>query len=514
MPDMPKWPLIGSFGSNPRPFAPLNPIVRDPAQIFADALAAFNRGDHQRALTLCLQIRASDPQYFDACRVQATLYDAFCNGPAAVTAYARLIALRPDNAEVYSNGCRRLAGLSDDQSAIGICRRALILRPDFAPAHSNLSSLLSDYAFYDQALGHALTALCLKPDLPDAWYNLGVILQKCDTYHSALRAYRHAGLINVNDADALYNAGLLYLLLGDLALGFWLYEWRWFASGRQGHAHTQPLWNGDALTGKTILLHGEQGMGDIVQFLRYVPFVKSLGAQIILEIAAPLIPLVQDQVQADVIVAPGGIKPLIDIQCPLMSLPRVFGTTLTTIPTPIPYLRADTKSQERHRIIKQPGTQVTIGLCWSGNPAYLNDKMRSVPLETMIPLFTQSGFEFHVLQKDLRDGDQVILDRLNNVHVHTLADFSDTAALIAQMDMVISVDTVTAHLSGAMGCPTWVLLPSFPDWRWLLGRDDSPWYPTIRLFRRAKDDDWPDVIARVRDELVLWHSSQRKTGGP
>ena len=506
-----QWPLIGSFNLNQRPFTAFPQVTRNPAQIFADALTAFNRGDHQRALTLAQEIRPADDQYFDACRIQAVILNAKGDHYEAGRIYARLIALRPDFAEAYSNGCRRLAATADHRRSILICRRALVLRPDFGDGYNNLASLYIDDDRKDEALDYVVAAICLKPELPDALYNLGVLLQRLEYYRPALKAYHHAGLIHVNDADALYNAGLLHLLLSELPLGFWLYEWRWFASGRHGHAHPEPLWNGQALAGKTLLLHGEQGMGDIVQFLRYVPWVKSLGAHIVLEIAAPLIPLVQGQVPADLIIAPGGIKPALDFQCPLMSLPRVFGTHLTNIPAPIPYLRADPQRLEIRRIAKHPDISLVAGLCWSGNPAYLNDARRSVPLAKLIPLLGMPGIEFHVLQKDLRDGDQAILDEFKNVHVHPLADFSDTAALIAQMDVVISVDTVTAHLAGAMGRPTWVLLPHFPDWRWLLDRDDSPWYPTIRLFRRPKDKDWADVIANVLGELSQF---QKQTGEP
>jgi Tfp pilus assembly protein PilF len=507
----PQWPLIGQFDPKQRPFSPMS---RNPAQIFADALSAMNRGDRARALELCRLIRANEPQYFDACRIQAMIYNSAGEKQAACDMYARLIALCPDFPETYSNGCRRLADAGDYRTSMRVCARALVLRPDFGDGFNNLASLYIDHHHNHEAIGYVVAAICLKPELSDAWYNLGVLLQRLEDYHPALKTYRYAGLINVNDADALCNAGLLYLLLGELNLGFWLYEWRWFSSGRQGHAHTEPLWNGEALAGKTILLHGEQGMGDIVQFLRYLPWVKSLGGQIVLEIAGPLIPLVKGQVPADIIIAPGGTTPAVDLQCPLMSLPRVFGTNLGNIPASIPYLRADPARLESRKITKRPDTELVVGLCWSGNPAYLNDAMRSIPLEKLVPLLVTPAIDFHVLQKDLRAGDHVILDRFKNVHVHALADFSDTAALIAQMDVVISVDTVTAHLAGAMGCPTWVLLPSFPDWRWLLARDDSPWYPAIRLFRRRKDTDWSDLIPSLLGELLALQAAKKQTGEP
>jgi hypothetical protein len=268
----------------------------------------------------------------------------------------------------------------------------------------------------------------------------------------------------------------------------------------------QPLWRGEeSLEGKTILLHAEQGFGDAIQFVRYVPFLAAKGAQVVLEAPPPLTALFSRIAGAAQVLARGEALPAFDWHCPLMSLPLALKTRLETIPAAVPYLSA---SEERVASWKQRLPEAgarRIGVAWAGNRNFKGDQTRSIGLARFSPLLSVNGIEFLSLQKDLRDGDREILR--DNSHVRhvgdAMEDFSDTAAILSSVDLVISSDTSVAHLAGALGKPVWVLLQYVPDWRWLLERGDSPWYPTARLFRQPKIDDWESVIRQVKDRLSL-----------
>ena len=265
----------------------------------------------------------------------------------------------------------------------------------------------------------------------------------------------------------------------------------------------KPLWLGEyPLARKTILVHAEQGLGDTIQFARYVPQLARTGAKVVLEVPKELVALLSRLEGVASVVARGDALPAYDVHCPAGSLPLALRTDVATIPANVPYLAADearmAKWRERIGVLPSP----RIAVAWSGSADHANDRNRSITLERLAPIFAGTGSIISI-QRELRSGDADALARLGNVtHVgDALADFDDTAAVMALADLVISVDTSVVHLAGAMGRPVWVLLPFQPDWRWLLGREDSPWYPTVRLFRQPRPGDWDSVIARVRDEL-------------
>jgi hypothetical protein len=293
------------------------------------------------------------------------------------------------------------------------------------------------------------------------------------------------------------------LLRGEFAAGWALYEWRWKSQVLKQDAArrpSEPLWLGDApVAGKTILVHPEQGFGDFIQFCRYVPQLEAMGARVILEVHAALMPVVATLATTATLVTKGrDALPPFDLHCPVLSLPHAFATTPETVPSTVPYLAADAEkiaaweSRLGEKIVPR------IGLAWSGSPTHTNDHARSIPLALLEPLLALP-IEFHSLQKEFRAADQAVLQGLAMLHTHAaqLADFSDTAALVATLDLVITVDTSVAHLAGAMGRPVWLLLPQIPDYRWMLERSDTPWYPTMRLFRQHKRGDWAGVIAEV-----------------
>ncbi len=266
----------------------------------------------------------------------------------------------------------------------------------------------------------------------------------------------------------------------------------------------QPQWRGEDIAGKTILLHAEQGFGDTIQFVRYAPLVAAKGASVILEAPDSLMPLLDGFNGVTTMIAHGQALPPFDLHCPLMSLPLAFGTTLATIPENGPYLRAPAERLEKWRTRLGALSGKRVGLVWSGKPAHKNDRNRSIALSRLAPLLAVAGVNFVSLQQDYRDADRaelanypqlVRLDR-------ELADFADTAAAVAALDLVITVDTAVAHLAGAMGKPVWILLSHVLDWRWLLERSDSPWYPSARLYRQAAIGDWDGVIARLAQDLA------------
>jgi hypothetical protein len=303
------------------------------------------------------------------------------------------------------------------------------------------------------------------------------------------------------------NAAALRLLTGDFDRGWVHYEWRWrkksvIAANRN---FTQPMWYGEPIAGKKILIHSEQGLGDTIQFCRYVPLVAARGAQVIFEVQKTLQTIMAPLAGPGQVIAKGSPLPAIDLHCPLVSLPLAFGTRLETIPPTTGYLSVTTRQATAWQSRLDGKPHPRIGLVWSGNPGHERDRERSIGLRSFVPLLDGVGADvtFVSLQKDVRAEDAALLRERADVldYGNAIVDFSDTAALISQLDLVISVDTSVAHLAGALGKPVWILLTYFPDWRWLLGRDDSPWYPTARLFRQDKSRTWDGVIARVGQAL-------------
>jgi hypothetical protein len=325
----------------------------------------------------------------------------------------------------------------------------------------------------------------------------------------ALASYERALALKPDDADIHLNEAFVRLLAGDFERGWRKNEWRWESapsgllnrsSGMLRRNFPQPLWLGaEAIEGKAILLYGEQGLGDTIHFCRYVPLVAERGARVILEVAEPLRVLMSGLAGASHCIARGEAPPDFDLQCPLLSLPLAFGTRLETIPRETPYLTAPAPARDWEALL---GDRPRIGLAWSGNALHKNDRRRSVALAALAPLFDIAA-TFVSLQPDARPADAAALAARSDVLDlgPALANFADTAALISHLDLVISVDTAVAHLAGALGRPVWILLPFIPDWRWLIDRDDSPWYPTARLFRQTEIREWHGVVERVRDAL-------------
>jgi tetratricopeptide (TPR) repeat protein len=461
---------------------------------YGEALASYDRA---------LELR---PDFADVHYNRGNLLQALNRYEEALASYDRALALRTDFARALSNRGNVLQKLQRFAEAVASYDRAVGVRPDFAEAFSNRGAALLELNRYDEALASYDRAIALQPHYSGALSNRGIVLHQLQRFDDALRSFADAQAASPHNAEAHFGEAEVRLLLGDFDRGWKQYEWR--SQGEQmRHAKRefrQPPWLGqNEITGKTILLHAEQCFGDTIQFCRYVPLVAERGARVILEVQEPLTELMSSLAGATQVVAAGLALPDFDVQCPLLSLPLVFATRLETIPSAVPYLRASSpRVIDWDARLGPKKRRPRIGLAWSGRPTHTNDRNRSVPLGALLSLLDNDA-TFVSLQKEMRPADATVLsDRSDLLHCgDALTDFSATAALIANLDLVISVDTCVAHLAGALAKPVWVLLPLTPDWRWLLDRLDSPWYPTARLFRQDGARAWESVIARVREAL-------------
>ncbi len=422
----------------------------------------------------------------------------------AATAYQRLLAALPDEPQLLLGFGTLLLQAGEVERGLGLIDRLLALVPDHPIALSNRGNALRSLGQPAEALRCYDRAIAAKPDYASAWYNRGALLQALRRFDEALRDYDRAIALSPRLADAYWNKALLHLVRGDYDEGWRLYEWRWQGPQKdEVRPFAQPLWLGrEALRGRRILLHAEAGLGDTIQFCRYVPLVSALGAQVVLEVQAPLQSLLSTLGGERRIVRRGDFLPEFDFHCPLLSLPLALKTTVASIPAAVPYLFADPEKVNDWRMRLGAVSRPRVGLAWSGSALYRNDRERSMPVGLLAGLLSVP-FEFHVLQKEVRPDDLSTLQRLGPVQWHgeRLNDFSDTAALVELMDLVVSVDTSVAHLAGALGRPVWILLPFSADHRWFLDRSDSPWYPTATLLRQPGPGDWPGVVAEAARRL-------------
>lgn len=426
--------------------------------------------------------------------------------PEALQSHERAIQLEPGRANFHNNRgiALRLAGRYPE--ALAAFDRALALQPAYAQAFNNRANTLNNLGRLEEALQSYEQAIALQPEVATYHTNRGNILQELQRPDAALQSYRQAVLLDPADAHARWSLSLGLLQLGRFEEGWQAYEYRWERAGyreRQSPHFLRPRWNGGtALEGKTLLIHAEQGLGDTLQFCRYAAEVARRGGQVLLEVQPPLRSLLQGLPGALRVLCPGDPLPAFDLQCPLLSLPLAFDTRLDTIPAAVPYLRASPAKIAQWQSALGPRTRPRVGLVWSGSGSHAHDRKRSIALAEFLALLP-AGVQPVSLQKEVREADLPALQaRPDLLHFgDALADFSDTAALCELVDVVVCVDTSVAHLAGALGRPLWLLLPTNPDWRWLLDRADSPWYPRARLFRQAEPGQWGEVLQAVRRAL-------------
>jgi len=458
----------------------------------------------QEAVDSLRRAIAAKPDYLDAHFHLAHALYQHKQFEGAVASYRRAVELKPDLPATHFGLASALKSLQQNAEAETSFRRVLELRPDWADAHNSLGNALAAQSRDDEAIESFEHALALKPDYADAHNNLGVVLQKQNRIAGALLSYHRCELLRPDHADLHLNMALAYLVAGDFTNGWREYEWRYHSKARPPRKLPQPLWTGEDLAGKTILLHFEQGFGDTLQFMRYAPLLAARGDRIVIEVQPQLARLAATLKGVAQVIAAGEALPPFDFHCPLLSLPERFGTNLATIPAEVPYVTPNPEAFEHWRLRFAGELGLKVGIAWAGNPAHRDNRNRSVAIERLLPILEIPGIRWFSVQFGECAGD---LSRLPIGMVadlsNDLGDFSQTAAVIANLDLIITVDTSVVHLAGALGQPVWAMLAFTPDWRWLLDREDSPWYPSLRLFRQARPGDWDSVIARVRDALAI-----------
>ncbi|MBW7969429.1 tetratricopeptide repeat protein [Bradyrhizobium sp. BR 10289] len=467
------------------------------------------------ALVVFRQSLAIDPDNADTTRNVALLLLELGRHAEALESFNAAVKLDPESAALYQmrGVCLQEAGRFEEAQVD--YERSIALDSSLAETHNNLGALHSRLDRMEQALASIDRALELRPDFASALSNKAVALSRLQLLDEAFAAFHRSLALDPNDARTIWNLALLQLLTGDFARGWSGREARWNVSslGHADRGFSQPLWRGDQpIEGKTILLHADEGLGDAIQFARYVPMVAALGARVILEVHSPIRQILAGITGvANCIGRPSANLPAFDLHCPLGALPLAFGTRLDTIPFAERYLAAPPAAcvkawQDRldDRLEDQlgPRNRLRVGLVWSGNPDHKNDHNRSMALRTLAPLL-DCDVQFVSLQKGVRDQDRAFLGERPDIIDLTdqIKDFTDTAALVSCLDLVISVDTSVVHLAGALGAPVWTMLPFTPDWRWLLNRNDSAWYSSMRLFRQPSSGDWASVVDSVRHEL-------------
>ena len=429
----------------------------------------------------------------------------------AIAACKRAIALRPDSPQALNTLGSIYFRLGQLDQAITACKQALTLKPDYPDALLSLSNALREHGDFDGAFAASLKGITLRPGDARAHNNLGNLLKDTGQIEKAREAYEYAVSLKPNYALVHLNLAHTLLQMGHLREGWAEFEWRWKVEkfARQRMSFPQPEWAGQPLNGKTILLYSEQGHGDSLQLVRFAPILAAMGAKVLLGVFAPLARLFASVAGVSAVMKPGEPIPPFDYHLSMMSLPHVMGITLDNIPADVPYLHAEPVAAAlwRDRLAALPGLKV--GLVWSGDPrphdyeANMADRRRSLRLEQFAGLADIPGVSLVNLQ--MGAPAEQIKNAAGGLHLHDfmgeVQDFADTAALIANLDLVITVDTAAAHLAGAMGKPVWILSRFDGCWRWLLEREDSPWYPTARLFRQTRPGDWSVPLQSVAAAL-------------
>ena len=481
---------------------------------------------------------AIDPQHVDSLNNLGTLYLESGRAAEAESRYRLALTVRPHDPQTWNLLGRALQAQRQTAEAQRCFRMALEIDPNHADAHNNLGITLFDERRFDEAaashrqsialrpesaaahynLGNALKslvqlehaaesyrrALALKPDYVDACNNLGTLLRYLGRPSEGVELFERAIQLDPGNANAHLNLGSHRLLFGDFTGGWPEYEWRLRQTDLAPRNFSQPRWQGEPLAGRSILLWSEQGLGDTLQFVRYAVLVKQRGRLVTLECQGALVRLLARCPGVDRCIAQGETLPEFDVQIPLPSLPGIFGTTLQDVPAVVPYVVADEALVARWRRELTTIEGLKVGIVWQGNPEFRRDRFRSIPLDRFRQLADVPGVRLFSLQKgpgrdamSKRAGDFPVVDLADRLN-----DFDDTAAVMRNLDLLITSDTSPAHLAGALGVPVWLALGLAADWRWLLEREDSPWYPTMRLFRQRELDNWAEVFDRIRAALV------------
>ncbi|MGB7566266.1 MAG: tetratricopeptide repeat protein [Chitinivibrionales bacterium] len=465
-------------------------------------------GDDSNAIKAYNDALGIDPNYPEVLNNLGLILKEKGELAGAINCYDRAIVARPEYPMPLNNLGVVWFSLGQVDAAECLFRRALALQPDNPDTLNNLGSIPLHHGRFEESMVFFKKALTLRPEHPDALNNLGNALKNIGKMPEAIAAYEQAIAIKPDCPDYHNNLAMAFLACGRFIEGWRDYEWRWktaqFSGIRQNA--TKPLWKGEKAQGRIVLVRAEQGFGDTIQFCRYAPLASAYGLRVLMEVQQPLVKIMGSLAGVECVVAQGLSLPEHDFYCPMMSLPLAFNTRLETIPAHVPYLSAEHDSVikwKKHFLIGAD-KRLNVGLAWAGKPRIQSpdliaaDRRRSMSAELLARIMDIPGVRFYSLQKDGPPAPREfgLIDLM-----FECGDFADTAALIANLDLVISVDTAIAHLAGALGKPVWLLNRFDSCWRWLRDRQDSPWYPTMRVFHQPSPGDWKSVMSSVSDEL-------------
>jgi Flp pilus assembly protein TadD len=482
-----------------------------------EAIALHQNGKVRSAIGLYNEIIQNNPRDSETLYCLGVANKDIGDFPSSAKFLMAAVIVEPNKPLFHNELGVVLAMLKFTKEALDSFDRALDLNKSYKEALSNRANILKGMARWSEALDAYDKAIAIDSAFLDAVYNRAVTLQEMMLLEDALAGYRRVLALKRDHAKSLVNASIAKLTRGDFDAGFKDFEWRWDRKsfGLQKRSFSKPLWLGkESLAGKTILLYWEQGLGDTIQFCRYASLVAGLGARVILEVQRPLTTLLADIPGVSHLIEDGHEPPVpFDYVCPLMSLPLAFQTSLRNIPADVPYIKCDAAKSEEWKNKLGKWKKPRVGLVWSGGfrpsqpESWAANGRRNLPLSYLAP-FADADAEFYSLQKGQK-AEEELRDLVNEGwsgpdiidFTNSLNDFSDTAALVDNLDLVISVDTSTAHLAGAMGKPVWILNRFDTCWRWLLDRVDSPWYPTVRLYRQKSAGDWRTVVDDVTRDL-------------
>jgi Flp pilus assembly protein TadD len=472
---------------------------------FGVALAQQGKSDEAADhLRLALQIR---PDYPEAHYNLGNVLMAEKKHAEAIGHFEEAVRRKPDYYEGYNNLGLALTEVGQLGEAAVILRQAVRLRPETPEPYSNLGLALEALGRFDEAEACHERALRINPHYAEGHANLAGVYRLQGRLEEAAAGYQQALRLQPDSASTHWNRSLVWLQMGHYTDGWREYEWRWRRNAWPPRRFARPQWDGSPLEGRTILLHMEQGLGDMIQFIRYAPLVQESGGTVVVECPAFLVPLFSCCPGIDRLVPERDTLPPFDVHAPLLSLPHLLGTTLENIPATIPYLSAEPALVDHWQSHLPPGGEFKIGIAWQGNPHHKWDRHRSFALAEFAPLTRVPGVRLIGLQKG--PGLEQLHRLAGRFPVFELPGpldegngaFMDTAAVLKNLDLVITPDTALAHLAGALGVPVWVALSVVVDWRWFLDREDSPWYPTVRLFRQARLGDWAGVFDRMTSEV-------------
>lgn len=472
--------------------------------VFAKAIQLHQSGQTDAALTLCKQAIELNPKHTDALHIAGVLHLHKGDAQTAVDLITRCIKIDRGNASAHANRGAACQALGQLDLAMLNFNKAIELNPKLDTAWNNRANLLMRLERNQDAIADLQQALSISPSSFEAHNNLGNALSRLGRYREAAQSHARAVQINPGHAAARWNLGMCLLRLGDFEQGWPHAEARtdhWRALGWQARGG-QALTPETDLAGKSVLIYREQGLGDTLQFSRFTRMVHDRGAQVILEVQPELLDLIKRACPFAEVVPTGSDLPTFTHSCPMLSLPWVLGIQPNQIPPPTPGVAASANEVDAWRSKLGDRRKPRVGIVWSGNIGHIDDAQRSIPLKSLASIMFE-GVEWISLHKEVRQADQPELAALPELRSFNdqLNGFSDTAALIEQLDLVVCVDSSVAHLAGTLGKETWLLLPFNADWRWLIDRCDTPWYPTMTLWRQAERGNWAEVLTRVKVAL-------------